>query len=281
MRRTKTTSLVAALGLTLTLGTGAAIVPSMGAAQAAPAAEVSISGLEVNHLVEPEGVFGIDDPKPVFCWGFDSNVVGSKQESYRIEVATTPAFNANKVVWDSGVVNSDETTDITYGSTGTAKALRPETDYYWRVTAVDNRGVSTTSETGKFATGLMNGKIGAWDGAQWVGNDDVRLDAKSTMMFDVNAKFTINSGDNASFIFGANDPAPDQRLPQRLRRPGRRELHPLRARPLRCHRRPGHQHRRRRQHLPQGLPRAPTTTTATPTSCRTSRSAWSTAPLQR
>ena len=26
------------------------------------------------------------------------------------------------------------------------------------------------------------------------------------MMFDVNAKFTINSGDNASFIFGANDP---------------------------------------------------------------------------
>ena len=206
MRRTKTTSLVAALGLTLTLGTGAAIVPSMGAAQAAPAAEVSISGLEVNHLVEPDGVFGIDDPKPVFCWGFDSNVVGSKQASYRIEVATTPAFNANKVVWDSGVVNSDETTDITYGSTGTAKALRPETDYYWRVTAVDNRGMSTTSTTGKFATGLMNGKIGAWDGAQWVGNDDVRLDAKSTMMFDVNAKFTINSGDNASFIFGANDP---------------------------------------------------------------------------
>ena len=206
MRRTKTTSLVAALGLTLTLGTGAAIVPSMGAAQAAPAAEVSISGLEVNHLVEPEGVFGIDDPKPVFCWGFDSNVVGSKQASYRIEVATTPAFNANKVVWDSGVVNSDETTDITYGSTGTAKALRPETDYYWRVTAVDNRGVPTTSKTGKFATGLMNGKIGAWDGAQWVGNDDVRLDAKSTMMFDVNAKFTINTGDNASFIFGANDP---------------------------------------------------------------------------
>ena len=66
--------------------------------------------------------------------------------------------------------------------------------------------MSTTSETGKFATGLMNAKIGAWDGAQWVGNDDVRLDAKSTMMFDVNAKFAINSGDNASFIFGANDP---------------------------------------------------------------------------
>ena len=39
--------------------------------------------------------------------------------------------------------------------------------------------MSTTSETGKFATGLMDSKIGAWDGAQWVGNDDTRLDAKS------------------------------------------------------------------------------------------------------
>jgi alpha-L-rhamnosidase len=206
MRRKKSTSLVAALGLSLALGSTAAVLPTFVAAQAAPAAQVSISGLEVNHLVEPDGVLGIDDPKPVFCWGFDSNVVGSKQESYRIEVATTPAFNANKIVWDSGVVDSDETTDITYGSTGTAKALRPETDYFWRVSAVDNRGVSTTSKVGKFATGLMDSGIGAWDGAQWVGNDDVRLDAQAAHVFDINSKFTINSGDNVSFIFGGDDP---------------------------------------------------------------------------
>lgn len=206
MRRKKSTSLVAALGLSLALGSTAAVLPTFVAAQAAPAAQVSISELEVNHLIEPEGVLGIDDPKPVFCWGFDSNVVGSKQESYRIEVATTPAFNANKVVWDSGVVDSDETTDVTYGSTGTAKALRPETDYWWRVSAVDNRGVSTTSKASKFSTGLMDGSIGAWDGAKWVGNDDVRLDAKAALIFDINSKFTIKSGDNASFIFGANDP---------------------------------------------------------------------------
>jgi alpha-L-rhamnosidase len=206
MRRKKSTSLVAALGLSLTLGTGAAVVPSFVAAQAAPAAQVTISGLEVNHLVEPDGVLGIDDPKPVFCWGFDSNLVGSKQESYRIEVSTTPAFNANKIVWDSGVVDSDETTDVTYGSTGTAQALRPETDYWWRVSAVDNRGVSTTSKPAKFATGLMDSGIGAWDGAKWVGNDDVRLDAQAAHVFDIQTKFAINAGDNASFIFGGNDP---------------------------------------------------------------------------
>lgn len=206
MRRKKSTSLVAALGLSLTLGTGAAVVPSFVAAQAAPAAQVSISGLEVNHLVEPDGVLGIDDPKPVFCWGFDSNVVGSKQRSYRIEVSTTPAFNANKIVWDSGVVDSDETTDVTYGSTGTAQALKPETDYWWRVSAVDNRGVSTTSKPARFATGLMDSNIGAWDGARWVGNDDVRLDAQAAHVFDIQTKFAINAGDNASFIFGGNDP---------------------------------------------------------------------------
>ena len=118
MTRKKTTGLVAALGLSLALGSTAAVLPTFVAAQAATPAQVSISGLEVNHLVEPDGVFGIDDPKPVFCWGFDSNVVGSKQESYRIEVSMTPAFNANKIVWDWGAVDSDETTDITYGSTG-------------------------------------------------------------------------------------------------------------------------------------------------------------------
>ena len=145
MRRTKTTSSVAALGLTLTLGTGAAIVPSMGAAQAAPAAEVSIGGLEVNHLTDPARL-GHRRRCPRLLLGLRLQRRRLQQESYRIEVSTTPAFNANKIVWDSGVVDSDETTDITYGSTGTAKALKPETDYCWRVSAVDNRGVSTTSK---------------------------------------------------------------------------------------------------------------------------------------
>ena len=110
MIKKRTASLMVALGLALPLVPTGTLMPLAAAAQVTP--RVSVSGLEVNHLTD-QPVMGIDDPAPVFCWGFDSNVVGSKQESYRIEVATTPAFNANKVVWDSGVVDSDETTDIT------------------------------------------------------------------------------------------------------------------------------------------------------------------------
>ncbi|MEN0070163.1 MAG: family 78 glycoside hydrolase catalytic domain, partial [Propionicimonas sp.] len=133
----------------------------------------------------------------------ESNVVGAKQKSYRIEVSRDRAFN--KVVWDSGTVESDESTDVSYGGTGAADKLRAETDYWWRVTVVDDRGVKTTSDVDTFSTGLMSSTIGAWDGAQWIGSDATKLDAKSAAIFDINTKFTINSGDNASFIFGADD----------------------------------------------------------------------------
>jgi alpha-L-rhamnosidase len=197
----------------LAIGLGAAALTPVVTAQAAPLAplaasalapvapQVAVTGLEVNHLFAP---MGIDDGAPVFCWGMDSNVVGAKQKSYRIEVAKDAAFT--KLAWDSGTVASDESTDIRYGSTGTAEKLKPETDYWFRVTVVDDRGVATVSDVSTFSTGLMSGRIGAWDGAQWIGNDDTRLDATSTYMFDLNSSFTITSGDNASFIFGADDP---------------------------------------------------------------------------
>ena len=206
MTMKRTTGVVAALGLALTLGSTAAVTSSASAAPplaaaSSAAARVTVSDLEVNHLTD--NPMGIDDAKPVLCWGFDSNVIGAKQKSYRIEVATDRGFTT--VVWDSGTVASDETTDVDYGGTGDAKKLRPETDYFWRVTATDDRGVKATSDVATFSTGLMNAKIGAWDGAKWIGSEKTKLDAKSAALFDIQSKFTINSGDNASFIFGADD----------------------------------------------------------------------------
>lgn len=204
--RNKRLSSLAVLGLALAIGPTAGFTPhaaaeAPSALAAAPSAQVSVVDLDVNHLTDP---MGIDDTRPVFAWRIDSNVVGAKQDSYRVEVARDAAFD--RVVWDSGTIQSDESTDIRYGSTGEAERLRPETDYWWRVTVVDNRGVKTVADVATFSTGLMSGKIGAWDGAQWIGSDDTRLDTRSAHLFDVNAKFTINSGDNVSFIFGADDP---------------------------------------------------------------------------
>lgn len=200
-------SLVAALGLALTFGpTSAVLMPSAQAAPVAVAApdapaEVRVTGFEVNHLTD--NPLGIDDLKPVLCWGMESNVVGAEQVSYRIEVARDAGFS--QLAWDSGVVESGESTDIKYGSTGEAERLRPETDYWWRVSVVDDRGVETVSDVARFSTGLMDSKIGAWDGAQWIGSTKTKLDTKSASIFDINTNFQINSGDNASFIFGGAD----------------------------------------------------------------------------
>lgn len=202
---------VSRLGIAaLAIGMGAAALTPVMTAQAAPLAaaaalapvapQVAVTGLEVNHLFSP---MGIDDAKPVICWGFESNVVGAKQVSYRIEVAKDAGFA--KLAWDSGTVASDESTDIRYGSTGTADPLRPETDYWFRVTVVDDRGVATTSAASRFSTGLMNTRMGAWDGAQWIGSTKTQLDAKSASIFDVQSTFQIAAGDNVSYIFGADD----------------------------------------------------------------------------
>ncbi|TCI99143.1 family 78 glycoside hydrolase catalytic domain [Aeromicrobium sp. IC_218] len=203
----RTTRLLVAWGMALPLGAGVLVAPTATAAPGtvaaakAPAAKVTVDGLEVNHLFAP---LGIDDANPVFCWGVESNVIGAKQKSYRIEVARDAGFR--NVAWDSGTVASDETTDITYGGTGSsAQKLRPETDYWWRVTSTDHRGVKTVSKTSTFSTGLMSGKIGAWDGAQWIGSTKTKLDARTAAIFDINTTFTINTGDNVSFVFGAND----------------------------------------------------------------------------
>ncbi|MEE6294406.1 family 78 glycoside hydrolase catalytic domain [Georgenia wangjunii] len=195
MKRNRNRKGLVGLGLALTLAWTGAAVP---ASAAEP--HVSVVGPQVNHRSAP---LGIDDAAPVFSWRMGSNVIGAKQVSYRIEVSTDQAFGA--VVWDSGAIESDESTDITYGGTGEAEELTPETDYWWRVTTVDNRGVESVSEVSTFSTGLMSGDIAAWDGAQWVGSEETRLDAQSAILFDINTGFTINSGDNISFIFGADD----------------------------------------------------------------------------
>lgn len=205
MTRKRTAGALVSLGLALSVVPAASLAGVVQQATAAEAPAVSpwvtVSGLEVNHLFGP---LGIDDAKPVLCWGMDSNVIGAKQESYRIEVARDAAFT--QLAWDSGTVDSDESTDIDYGGTGeAAERLRPETDYWWRVTVTDQRGVETVSDVSTFSTGLMNKRMSAWDGAQWIGSTKTKLDSKSASIFDVTSTFTIASGDNVSYIFGADD----------------------------------------------------------------------------
>src|SRR5690625_5172712 len=95
-------SRLASLGLVLAMGAAGSFVPPV--AMSAPEAEaqesdaqVSVTELEVNYLSEP---MGIDDGQPFFGWLTESNVIGAKQHSYRVEVAADRDFS--DIVWDSG-----------------------------------------------------------------------------------------------------------------------------------------------------------------------------------
>jgi Alpha-L-rhamnosidase N-terminal domain./Bacterial alpha-L-rhamnosidase. len=159
----------------------------------------SITGLTVDALQRP---LAIDCNTFDFAWQMKSDVIGIMQKSYRIIVATDA--NYKDIVWDSNNVESGLSAGIAYGNSGNAETLKPETDYYWKVTVTDNFG-NTCSESSTFSTGLMNPSISAWDGARWIGSNELSLDASSAIIFRIQTSFQIEKGNKMSFIFGAND----------------------------------------------------------------------------
>lgn len=162
-------------------------------------ARTSITKLTVNALPSP---LAIDEQTPDFAWQMESDIVGIKQTSYQIQVATDPQFRT--VIWDSETVPSDHSVGIVYGSSGKVTPLRPETDYYWKVQVTDNKG-ETHSATSTFSTGLMNPALSAWSGAQWIGGNELNLDAASAVIFNIRTRYRILEGNKLSLIFGAND----------------------------------------------------------------------------
>lgn len=158
-----------------------------------------ITNLTVDALPAP---LAVDHQDIDFAWQMQSDVIGVKQSNYQVIVATDPVFE--NIVWDSGIVESDQSVGIIYGSSGKATPLMPETDYFWRVTVTDNSD-EIHSATSFFSTGLMNPDISAWDGAQWIGSNELNLDATSAMIFHIRTFFQIIEGNKVSILFGAND----------------------------------------------------------------------------
>lgn len=161
--------------------------------------KTKIDHLTVDSRVAP---LAIDLKTPDLSWQMQSDEIGLKQTAYRIWVATDPDFK--NLHWDSGTVNSDKSVGIVYGSTASAKPLTPETDYFWKVEVKDNKG-KLHSAVSSFSTGLMNPQLAAWEGACWIGSNELSLDATSAMLFTIDTKFKIINGNKLSLIFGADD----------------------------------------------------------------------------
>jgi len=158
------------------------------------AEETVIDRLKVQDMPEP---LTIEDMHPLFSWQMKSDVRGQRQQAYRIVVVRE---SDGSIVWDSQKVESGVSNNIRYMGI----ALQPEMAYQWQLTVWDAAG-KDYSVASRFETGLMNPKISAWEGAQWIGSKQLNLDAASHSYFEINATFRLLKGEKASLVLGAND----------------------------------------------------------------------------
>ena len=77
-----------------------------------------ILNLKTNDYDVP---LAVEDEKPVFSWEMDSTVIGQQQTAYQI-IVTRDSDGAT--MWDSGKVESNESTDIYYEGEACVLQLR-------------------------------------------------------------------------------------------------------------------------------------------------------------
>lgn len=95
---------------------------------------------------------------PYFSWIIESDEQNLMQKSYH-----TTVMDDSNTVWDSGVIESDQSTFVSYAG----ESLTSRTIYQWTVTITDNQG-NTASATAGFETALL--EEGDWS-AQWAESD--------------------------------------------------------------------------------------------------------------
>ena len=154
----------------------------------------SIKEIRINEMTTP---IGIDIEKPVFSWLLESEATNMRQTGARIRVGTALGQGD---CWDSGKLQTDRSIGISYGGS----KLRPRTRYYVHITVWDQSNQSETAETW-FETGLMNGAIEAWHGAQWIGAPEYLVASNTISVFVLESTICFHEGDRAGIVFGAND----------------------------------------------------------------------------
>jgi len=154
-----------------------------------------IINLRIQSQAEP---IAIEDKNPLFSWQMVSSVGGQKQTAYQIILKNE---DNGKIVWDTKKIQSDISNNIQYAG----DTLEAESGYLWNLTVWDDQN-RAYSQTSRFETGIMNPDIAAWEGARWIGSNELILDAASDILFEINTDFRILEGSRAaSVIFGAND----------------------------------------------------------------------------
>lgn len=130
---------------------------------------------------------GMDLARPRLSWQLDSDLVGARQTAYQIIVFRDPVTE-NKIIWDSGKVESDQSIFVEYG--GPALASRQRVS--WQVRVWDQAGKPTGwSETDWWEMGLLHSKD--WI-AQWIGSPFVGGPRTSIPVPFLRKAFTVPAG---------------------------------------------------------------------------------------
>lgn len=111
--------------------------------------------LRVEYIEAP---LTIDVATPRFSYALAHAARAQSQSSYRLVVTTA----AGAAVWDSGVVQSNNTLNIGYAG----PALASDADFKWTVTWTDASGAAAPPATSTFSTALYT--PADWHGAEFV-----------------------------------------------------------------------------------------------------------------
>jgi alpha-L-rhamnosidase len=147
---------------------------------AGPAAQASspvplVGSLTTGNMTDP---LGIDTSQPQLGWITTSAARGVSQSKYQIRVARdeNSLVSDHNLVWDSQIVDSGQSFDVSYGG----PALASRTRYYWQVRVWDNHGsASGWSKPAWFETAFLDPSQfqGSWigdphplslDSASWI-----------------------------------------------------------------------------------------------------------------
>ncbi|MGC3946299.1 MAG: glycoside hydrolase family 78 protein [Chryseolinea sp.] len=123
--------------------------------------KLQVADLTIEHKLNP---LGIDTRVPRFSWKLVSSLRGVKQQSYELRVGEDPTAMAKgeRIIWQSNLVNSDQSLLVPYNGPATESRKR----YYWQVKVIDNKGNSSGWSAAQYwEMGLLS--TDDWD-AKWI-----------------------------------------------------------------------------------------------------------------
>lgn len=154
---------------------------------------LQVALLKCEYRNNPVGL-GVGTPR--FSWQLRSDAVYVIQRAYRIQVSSSlTEFDENKLVWDTGVVESDRSVLVEYGG----QPLQSRGRYYYRVKVWDQAGrESDWSDAAWWEMGLLSPSD--WSAA-WITPDAEAIDPQAEEAFLLRKSFAVRSGVSRATVY--------------------------------------------------------------------------------